>query len=321
MPYNRSRLIFGCSIVLLAAWSMPLVGADLTARPIHLHTRLEWPQTDQEAHVANRLPKREIQTLVGSALGSPANDMPNFGDFRFARLGTSEVCLVAEWGLRYAAEEEVICPAGPGAYWDTSLSDYAPAPLAWKVPDLNGDGNHVVVSSNRVVGSSTTGPLPVFWYELYSFQDGKPHDVSSAFPEFYRAEVLPRLWQFEGLVNYLFAAHPLTSPAEYTRDVLSFTQLKCERRILGNQKAGLEQGIAWTKSDYTNVQGLGVDTLTDIRDPRSVEALRRLGSSTKNVSICAGVVAGLAALAGKSTPEDEIAKCRVVKSEPPRLLQ
>lgn len=297
----RSRYWVG---LLSLAWlAAPLLGAP--TRRVRARPGFLWPQSEQATYAANRLPKKEILSFLATALNWPAGDMPYLAEFRFARLGPKEICLVAAWGLRDASMEEVICPANGGEYWDTSLPDYAPGSVAWSVVDLKGDGSREVVSSDAVT-------LPVYWYEIYSFTDGRPHEVSSEFPQFYRAVLVPQLSLAEYVLSPPLGQEPPSSRARYEKLVVLFTQLKYRRRILGDKKAGLEQGIVWTKAPDTDVQALGVATLADIQDPLSIATLRKLGSSTRSPGVCGAVVNALATLEGRA-PGGVISDARDIK--------
>jgi hypothetical protein len=104
--------------------------------------------------------------------------------------------------------------------------------------------------------------------------------------------------------------------------VLLFLQLKYQRRILGDAKAGLEEGLNWVKSPYVNVQGLGLETLADIHDPRSVAALEELGRTTRLQGMCADVENALAGLQGRTPDTNRILQCDSIKvQEAPRFLQ
>lgn len=298
--------------------------AAIPTRRFHTQPGFGWPESERATYAANRLPKEQILAFLAAGLGWSADDMPSLADFRFAKLGPKEICLVAGWGLRHASQNEVICPAAGGGYWDTSLGVQAPAPLAWYVVDLDGDGTQEVISSEDL-----NLPVPTYWYEIYSFRDGEPRSVSDKFPQFYKAALLPRLFEVDRLIAELFPGEPAPAKARYARMVLLFTQLKYQRRILGDPKAGLEQGLKWLSSPYANVQGLGLETLAEIRDPRSISALGELGRSTRNQGVCVGVVNALAALEGRapggiisdSNDIQKIQTCDAMKPEPARLLQ
>jgi hypothetical protein len=103
--------------------------------------------------------------------------------------------------------------------------------------------------------------------------------------------------------------------------VLLFLQLKYRRRILGDPKAGLEEGLTWSKSPYLNVQDLGMETLADIRDPRSIAALQELGRTTRNQGTCVNVENALAGLEDREPDTKRILQCDSLKPEAPRFLQ
>lgn len=317
MKFNLNRLVAAGSIALLLLALVPRTADGTTAqhitlqhvygsmfevvqdgRPLtsihrfHNQPDFQWPKSAAAAYAANRLPQKRILGFLAAGLEWLANDMPSMGAFRFALLGPKEVCLVARWYHRDAAPQEVICPAAGGGYWDTTLSHDAPGPLAWSIVDLKGNGKHEVISS-RVAAGAYASP-PIFWYTIYSFSDGLPHDVSTSFPDFYKVAFLPQLSHMERVLYPPQMAH--TQPprwARYEGLVLQFLRLKYRRKILGEKDAGLEQGLVWVKSPYIDVQGLGVETLGQIPGPASVAALRKLGEETRNSGVCVGVANAL----------------------------
>jgi hypothetical protein len=163
--------------VLLLLGAAPL--AAIRTRRVQVRATFQWPQSVQAAYAANRLPSKEVFAFLASVLQWPADDLAPLGEFRFAQLGPGEICLVALWGFRLGSELEVVCPATGGGYWDTSLGLESPGPLAWYVVDLDGNGIQEVISSEAL-----NLPVPTYWYDIYSFSDGQPENVSRRFPQF-----------------------------------------------------------------------------------------------------------------------------------------
>ncbi len=317
MKFRRSRpeLVWFTAAALLAC-----AARAASAAPYRFYASppFAWPVTARGAWAANQ---RVTKAALNAFLPQPI-----IRDFRFAQLGPGEICLIEAWQGRGAHQMEVVCPARGGGYWDTSLPYYAPVPLAWCVTELKGDGNSEVISSE---GDGSPYSPPLYWYTIYSFKKGVPLDVSSAFPGFYRAVLLAQVSAADYLLKPPFAAEPLSPAARYLKMGLQFMVLKYKRRVLGQKKAGLRHGLAWIKSPYTDVQGLGFSTLADISDPRSIAALRRLGARTQNQGTCVAVVNALARLEGRAPrgivgdPADvkKILKCDSMKPSAPCLLQ
>ena len=351
MRFNHSRLAIASSIVVFSAAFGLHVGVAVAAQQVHVvahgpigpivwgkclaHVRIyklsarpafTWPRSGLAARTANRQPKKEVLGFLAAALKWPAGDMPTLTGFRFARLGPKEVCLVAAWSHRAASQMEVACPAAGGGYWETSLPYHAPVPLAWAVTDLKGDGSREVISSQG--GGSWTMP-PLYWYTIYTFIDGLPRKVSGEFPVFYKTVWLPQLLDAEYLLRPPFARQPLPPQARFLKILLQDMRLTYQRRILGDKDAGLKQGLAWIKSPYNDVQGLGLGILADINDPQSIAALRKLGETTRNQGTCVDVVNALAKLEGRapggvvsdSADIKKILKCDEMKPSNPCLLQ
>ena len=301
------------SLFMVVQDGRPLIGVTrLQTRP-----GFKWPTDAADSLLANR---RTSKDAVGAFLEFGRN--AGVGEFRFALLGPKEVCLIARWHRRDAALQEVVCPASGGGYWDTSLSHAAPGPLAWCVVDLKGNGNSEVVSSG--IGTGAYAAPPIYWYTVYSFRDGLPRDVSSEFPEFYRAAFLPQLSAIERMLNPPEDAQaPTPKWAPFESLVLRFMRLKYERRILGEKQAGLEEGLSWVKSPYIDVRSLGVQTLGEIPDPQSVAALREVGAKTKNLGICVAVTNALFTIGAITDAENtkRTEECDKLKPTKPCLLQ
>jgi len=316
----RFNLNSGAVQSVCAALGLVVLGAAplaaIRARRVEGHASFQWPQSAQAAYAANRLPSKEVLAFLAPTLGWQANDLPSLGEFRFAQLGPREFCLVAVFGIRAGYDRHVVCPATGDGYWDTSFEIDSPGPLAWYLADLDGSGIHEVISSEAL-----NLAIPTYWCDIYSFTNGQPQNVSSRFPEFYKAVLVPELSQLDRSLGELFPGEPHPPKVQYERMALLFLQLKYRRRILGDPKAGLEEGLEWLKSPYLNVQGLGLETLTDIRDPRSIAALEELGRTTRNQGMCVGVENALAGLEGRTPDTQRILQCDTIKPQSPRLLQ
>jgi len=64
-----------------------------------------------------------------------------------------------------------------------------------------------------------------------------------------------------------------------------------------------------------------LETLADIRDPRSIAALEELGRTTRNQGVCVGVENALAGLEGRTPDTERILQCDTIKPQSTRLLQ
>jgi hypothetical protein len=303
-------------VVLVVLGTVPLSAYQLHAQRLQGKATFQWPQSEQAAYAANRLPSKEMLAFLAPTLGWQANDLPTLGEFRFAQLGPREICVLAVFGIRAGYDRHIVCPATQGWYWDTSLEIESPGPLAWYLVDLDGNGIHEVISSEAL-----NSVIPTYWYDIYKFSDGQPENVSSRFPQFYKAVLLPQLNQLDRSLGELFPDEPPPAKAQYARMVLLFLQLKYRRRILGDAKAGLEEGLNWMKSPYVNVQGLGLETLADIRDPRSIAALEELGRTTRIQGMCVNVENALAGLEGRTPDTKRILQCGTMTPQAPRMLQ
>ena len=123
-----------------------------------------------------------------------------------------------------------------------------------------------------MVGYQGTFTPPLYWYSIYSFQDGLPHDTSRQFREFYASEVLSWSRTLERMI-----VPPLGSGSTqnaYIEAQIVFARLKYRRVILGERKAGLQEAMGWADSSQPDLQQLAVQTLQEIADPDSIRDSR-----------------------------------------------
>jgi hypothetical protein len=252
-----------------------------------------WPTSLQSMAAANRAPKAQIEAFYkairAQTAGGAAGSIP-LSQFRFALLGPDKVCLATAGGDRFPWFLAITCPAHNG-FDDTTLLDERMDLLVTDLLDLDGDGFDEVISSEFAAGYTGDASPPIYWYTIYSFKDGLPHDVSSQFRDFYDTEVLRWLARLERLV-----LPPLGSGSErndYLEAQIVFTRLKYERKILGQPEAGLVEAREWADSPNANMQQLAVLTLQEINDPASIEELRKLTTS-KYQGVCRSAVGGIA---------------------------
>ena len=301
--------------VLLLALSLlqgcPYLYAQRTTR-VSVAPGFQWPGSPSAIPAANRTTKAQVQAFVNavrkqSAERSAQSGVNPISRFRFARLGEGEICLAATSGERFPWFLDVICPLR-GAFGDTTLTDERMGLLVTDLLDLDGDGFDEVISSEFAAGYQVAGTPAIYWYTIYSFKDGLPHNVSSQFRDFYDTEVLGWLARLERLV-----LPPLGSGSEqndYLEAEIVFTRLKYQRKILGQDKAGLVEAQEWARSPAANMQELAVLTLREINDPTSIEVLRKLTTS-RNQGVCRSAVGAIAEFEHRDVTGQELeSKCR-----------
>lgn len=289
----------------------PCLLAQHTAR-VTVTPSFHWPDSVRAVPAANRTGKALVEAFVNAvwkqrAEGSGQPGVPPISQFRFSRLGESEICLAVTSGQRYPWFLDVICPL-QGAFEDTTLMDERMGPLVTDLLDLDGDGFDEVISSEFAAGYQGAFTPPIYWYTVYNFKDAIPHDVSPQFRDFYTNQVLGWLATLEKLVF-----PPLGSGSEqndYIEAQIVFTRLKYERKILGQRKAGLAQAQEWADSPIANIQELAVMTLGEINDPASIEALRKLTAS-RYQGVCRSALGAIADFEHRHVTGQELeSKCR-----------
>lgn len=280
-------------VMLLQPWSYLL--AQQTSH-VKVASAFLWPTSRETMAAANQTPRTQIDAFYQgiqkqTAGGSYSPGSIRLSQFRFTRLGKEKICLASTGGERFPWFLDVTCPS-PGGFDVTTLQDERMGLLATDLLDLNGDGLDKVISSTFAVGYQGSSTPPLYWYTIYSFEDGLPHDVSWRFVDFYRAEVLDWGDRLERLVM-----PPLGSGSKennYIEAQIIFTQLKYHRKILGETKAGLQEATRWAESSDARLQEMAISTLREINDPASISVLKKLTSS-KYQGVCREAVTAIAA--------------------------
>jgi hypothetical protein len=228
-------------------------------------------------------------------------------EVRFAQLGREEICMAVTFGSRFPWGLDIICPE-PGGFVVTRLLDERMGLLALDLVDLDGDGFDEVISSKFAAGYQGASTPPLYWYTIYSFRDGLPHDESKEFRDFYRVEVEYRANNLERMIM-----PPMGCDSKESRNLeaqIIFTRLKYQRKILGEGKAGLQEATGWAESSEANLQDLAVMTLREIDDPASIALIKKLTSS-KYQGVCREAVSALAAIERRDVTGQELeSKCK-----------
>lgn len=310
--YNNlnCKVRFLLLVVILVQSSLCLL-AQHTLR-VAITPSFRWPESQAGIAAANQMPKPQVGTFMdlitkkaAGRLGYPS--LPVISQFRFARLAKGEVCLAVTTGNRFPWFLDIICRVR-GAFDDTSLMDERMGPLAADLLDLKGDGINEVVSSTYAAGYQGAFTPPIYWYTIYHFKDGLPHDVSSQYREFYQTALLDPLAMLERLVM-----PPLGSGSQknaYIEAQIEFTRLKYQRKILSETKAGLGEAIAWAETPDSNLQELAVETLREINAPASIAELHRLTDS-RYQGVCTSAMDAIAQFEHRQiTGKEEYSRCK-----------
>ncbi len=215
--------------------------------------------------------------------------------------------MAATFGSRFPWGLDIVCPV-QGGFMLTALMDERMDLLVTDLLDLDGDGFDEVISSEFAAGYQGTSTPPLYWYTIYSFKDGLPHDVSRQFRGFYEVNVLGWGYRLERLIM-----PPLGSGSkrnDYIEAQIIFTQLKYHRKILGETKAGLQEATQWAGSPEAGLQMLAVSTLQEINDPASIAELEKLAKS-KNQGTCYAAIGALGILQHREITGQELdSRCK-----------
>ncbi len=308
----RGRRCVSLASLVLMLLHLPVCLYGQQAQHVTVTSSFRWPSTLGAVASSNRAGKAQIQEFfdtVRNALpgaGGHPGTVP-ISQFRFARLGEAEVCLVVTSGERFPWFLDVICPAEHG-FTDTGLMDERMGLLATDLLDLDGDGLAEVISSRFAAGYQGAFSPPIYWYTIYSFKDGLPHDVSQQFRDFYYANVLAWGVTLERLIE-----PPLGSGSKETERLeaqIIFTRLKYQRKILGESKAGLQEASVWAESSDPSLQELALTTAREINDPASFALIKGLTAS-KYQGVCREAVGALAAIEHREVTGQELeSRCK-----------
>ena len=304
------RALYGLLLVAMIQSPPSLSGQQILHASVTPSFR--WPVSREAMAAANRSPKAQVQAFFSAvqqqiAGGTGGAESLALDQFRFAPLGEGKVCLAATAGERFPGLLEIICPS-KGGFMVTHLMDERMGLLVTDLIDLDGDGFDEVISSEFAAGYQGASTPPIYWYTIYGFQDGLPHDLGRQFRSFYEVNVLR--W---GAVLERLIMPPLGSDSkenDYIEAQIIFTRLKYQRKILGETKAGLQEATQWAASPEAGVQELAVTTLREIDDPASMSVLKELANS-KYQGVCRSAVSALAAFAHREVTGQEVeSKCK-----------
>jgi hypothetical protein len=152
--------------------------------------------------------------------------------------------------------------------------------------DIDGDGNIELVGRYCVATCIGFDRAPVYTYSIYKFIEDKGFmDVSSKFPEYYKAKLLPLIEEQRKNVDKLFAGRPpdRASPEQQARARVGaqYAYDDCLRRVLGQRSAGMENALHWDGSDDFEIRGLGFYSLERIPDAAAEAKLEEIAKSSK----------------------------------------
>ncbi len=288
------RRVLSAVLAVASICACPYTYGQETSR-VNISPPFRWPTSMGSMVQANRTPRAQVEAFykairTRAAGGAAAAGLIRLNQFRFALLGPGDVCLVTTGGEKLPWFLGVTCPA-PGGFNDTTVMDERMGLLATDLLDLDGDGFDEVISSQFAGGYGGASAPPIYWYTIYSFKDGLPHDVSREFQDFYQAEVVEWGYRIGRLITPMSGGE--SRETALAEALITFTRLKYQRKILGQGKAGLSEALVWAGSSEADLQNLAVMTLRDINDPSSIAAIEKLAAS-KYQGVCREAVEALA---------------------------
>jgi len=234
---------------------------------------IDWPADLSQAPEANKTDIHAIESLLNEALG-PASLLLRVGEFRFVPLETaSRIDLIASAAIsgRGALNAFVAVWRTPTGYGYAILPADVQGALGRDVVDLDGSGLYEVVAGYFATGYQGKDTMPIPWYGVYALKQGKFTNVSDRYPE-----AIP-----EQSLNLVFHLTEACEAGDKARIDLyrindAFVQDKYQRMLFHHQDWGLDAALGWANSPVPGIQLLAIETLSEIPDPRSLAALRRL---------------------------------------------
>jgi hypothetical protein len=273
---RKPRLFLSSAICL----SISLCASAQRVDTLEATHRLNWPESVADIPRANRIPQEEVARFLNSFRGQEKEPTLRPQEFRFApiergRIGLAATVDASGRDLFYAVV--VILPEGT-RFRRTILPSAPPHFLAREVVDLTGDGIDEVITKEPVAGYQGAQTDPIFWWSIFEFRHGLPKDVSASFPEFYQRVVLPDLGYLEQLLALVRERDPRA--LRFQQAEVEFLRLKVRRKIFGEERAGLQEAIAWTETGDARLQELAIRALEEISGPQSLKKLEQLARSS-----------------------------------------
>ncbi len=257
-----------------------------------------WPDTQESAITANKTPAAAIESFINSLRARVPQYLPiHIRSFRFDALEKRRFYLVAiSGGDRFSWNLDVLVPEGQ-AFQYSEMTTNTPFPLAMQMVDMDGDGVDELVTAEWAAGYQGASTPPIYWYTVWRFRKGVPHDASAEFPDFYRGFVLGQLPYLDELLGKLQSVDPGGVRAPLAE--VEYIRFKFRRLILGEKNAGLEEALGWVESKNTTLQIMGIWSLSEMP---AAEAAGELGKLTASPNLSDLAKAALARR-GRRFPE------------------
>ncbi len=275
-----------------------LNGQNMDTHLVRETAGFAWTQKQTSAIQDNTLPNETVQSFLNSLRAQVPEYLPiRLGGFRFVSLEKGGYYMVAiTGGDRFYWNIDVVAPQGQGFQYSEMINNGG-LPLTMSAVDLDGDGVDELVTSEWPAGYQGASTAYIYWYTVWQFRNGVPRNVSAHFAEFYRGFVLGQLSYVEKLLSKLQSVDPESTLIPLAE--IEYVRLKFQRVILGEKNAGLDQTLAWARSDNATLRIMGISSLAEIPAPEAEQELNKLARSPNFADSAKGALARRARLLGK----------------------
>jgi hypothetical protein len=273
----RSHLLL---LAVIAILSIPIDAVTQKSYLAETKHNLNWPHSTADVPNANKIPLENIESFLDSLRDITGK----IQEFRFVPIEADRIALAATFDVNgrgfYAIE--IVFPEGNKfrtTIFGSANDDHF---LPMEVIDLDGDGFFEVLSKKTVLSYRGAGTDPIYWYDIYKFQSGVPHEVDAKFPKFYGNGAQPHL----GYISDLLYKAKEPKVFELQQAQIEFVRQKFNRKILGDKNAGLQEALKWAISANRYIQELAINTFQEIPCSESLKQLDRLSQSKdSNISL------------------------------------
>ena len=195
----------------------------------------------------------------------------------------------------------VVAPEGEGFRYTVLESDGG-IPFPMRIVDLAGDGIDELITAQWPVGYHQGIP-PIYWYTVWQFHNGMPEDVSDQFPQFYRGFVLGQLDYPERLLREVELHDPAVVRTPLAE--IQYVRLKFEHLVQHHTDAGLDETLAWARSQSPEFSEMGIWLLAEMPAPAAGEELAKLAASPNYTDLAKAALARRAKLMGRPPGKKE----------------
>jgi hypothetical protein len=254
-----------------------LVGQD-TATPKPLDVQVAsipfvWPTTAAEA---SRITKGQILQLFQEMDTVVGGKTYSLGSYMFAKLDGKSFYLIATpdaSGRELYYSIDIVMCIGITCRLDIRESD-GPHDLAREIIDPDGDGHYVLLTKELVGQYRGTATKPIYIYKIHRIEDGRVVDVSAQYRALYDSKIVPAMKANEATVLSRYAANE--NEMKEAQAEIDYAYREYERRIRGENEAGLAEARQWAVDSDPRIQELAVATLADMNSAEAKGILQQM---------------------------------------------